>query len=131
MPCMILFETDPLYARRPAAIAAAAAFIAIDELVFLTSGAFTSGAATTILLVRTGRAAGEFEGSEEVRDFVLSAAAMLSGWFVGRLDVDLTTLARSWAMPVETKLMVRNSAQNDRYEIFFKFFKMYTPKIIY
>ena len=76
---MIRVETDPLYARRPVAIAAAAAFIAIDELVFLTSGALISGAGTTSLLVRTGRAVGEFEGSEDVSDLVLSAAARSGG----------------------------------------------------
>jgi len=102
--------------------------MAIDITVFLTNGSLFS-AATTSLLVNVGRIAGEFEGTEEVSDFVLSAvSAGLGGWLIGRLEVDLTIRGRSWDEPVEVKTNVTNSAQNKRYEIFFKLFKTYTPK---
>ena len=77
----------------------------------------------------TGRAEGTFEGIEEVSDFVLSVVVDgIGGWFVGRLEIDFTIRCRSWAEPDETKTKPMKSAQNDRYEIFFKFFKTYTPK---
>lgn len=82
--------------------------------------------------VRTGRVDGAFEGTEEVRDLVLSVVtAAAGGWFVGRLEIDFTTRCLSWAAPVETKTKLINNAQNDRYEIFFKLFKTYTPKFFF
>jgi hypothetical protein len=94
-------------------------------LVFLTNGSlFSTG--TMSLFVSVGRAVGAFEGIEEVSDFVLSAAsAAVGGWFMGRLEIDLVTRGLSCAKPVEVKTNVINNAQNDRYEIFFKFFKTY------
>ena len=79
--------------------------------------------------VRTGRVVGAFEGTEEVKDFVLSVVtAAAGGWFIGRLEIDFTTRCLSCAAPVETKTKLINNAQNDRYEIFFKLFKTCTPK---
>jgi hypothetical protein len=107
---------------------AAAACIAIDIEVFLTSGSLFS-AGTTSLLVSVGRAVGAFEGTEEESDFVLSVvSAGPGGWLIGRLEVDLTIRGRSCDEPVELKTKVTKSAQNKRYEIFFKLFKTYTPK---
>ena len=128
MPCLSRFEATGLYARRPAESDAAAAFIAIDIEVFFTNGSLFS-AGTTSLLVSVGRIAGAFEGTEEVSDFVLSCvSAGLGGWLIGRLEIDLTIRGRSWDEPVEVKTKVTNTAQNKRYEIFFKLFKTYTPK---
>ena len=73
--------------------------------------------------MRTGRFEELFEGNEELSDFVLSVGDALGGWFVGRLEMDFTSRCRSWAVPVGTKTILINNAQNDRYEIFFKFFK--------
>jgi hypothetical protein len=43
------------------------------------------------VLVKIGRVAGAFEGSEEVKDFVLSVVtAAVGGWFVGRLEIVFT-----------------------------------------
>jgi hypothetical protein len=120
---MIDDETDPLYTSRPAAIEAAAAFIAIDETVFFTRG-LLSAAGTTIWLTRAGRVTGAFEGVEETSDFVLSVVTgVVKGWFVGLLAVVFTSRWRSWADAVEPKTKLMNNAINDRYEIFFKFFK--------
>jgi len=70
MPCISRFEASGLYASRPAESEAEAAFIAVDIDVFFTSGSlFSTG---TSLSVSVGRAAGAFEGTEEVSDFVLS-----------------------------------------------------------
>ena len=74
MPCISRFEEAELYARRPADSDEAAAFIAIDIEVFFTNGSLFS-AGTTSLLVSVGRIAGAFEGTEEVRDFVLSCVS--------------------------------------------------------
>jgi hypothetical protein len=93
-------------------------------LVFFTSDSLTSGFTTMSSLVSVGRTEGAFEGIEEVRDFVLSVGAVgIGGWLIGRLEIDLTSLGLSWARPVTAKKEHTNSAQNDRYEIFFKFFK--------
>jgi hypothetical protein len=123
-----MFDASVLYASRPAWSEAAAAFIAIDIEVFLTSGSLFSAWGTTSLVVSVGDV-GAFEGSEEESDFVLSAvSAGLGGWLMGRLEVDLTIRGRSCDEPVELKAKVTNSAQTKRYEIFFKLFKTYTPK---
>ncbi len=43
------------------------------------------------MLVRTGRVEGAFEGTEEVKDLVLSVVtAEVGGWFVGRLEIVFT-----------------------------------------
>jgi len=82
--------------------------------------------------VSVGRAAGVFEGVEELSDFVLSVVTEgMGGWFIGRLETDLMTRCLSWAVPAETKTKPTNNTHDDRYEIFFKFFKTYTPKIIF
>ena len=95
MPRRICIEAELLYANRPAAIEEEAACIAPIEAVFLTSGALFSGM-TTSWFVRTGRLTGVFEGTEEVSDFVLSVVAEgIGGWFVGRLEMVLTTRCRS------------------------------------
>ena len=125
---MSKFDATGLYARRPADSDAAAAFIAIDIDVFFINGSLFS-AGTTNWLVSVGRAAGAFEGTEEESDFVLSCvSAGLGGWLIGRLEVDLIIRGRSWEEAVELKTKVTNSAQDKRYEIFFKLFKTYTPK---
>ena len=94
------------------------------------SGFLISAVGTTISLVRTGRVLGAFEAIEEERGFVLSVVDVATGgWFVGRLEIVFTTRCLSWAAPVGAKTKLMNNAQNDRYEIFFKFFKTYTPKI--
>lgn len=123
MPRMISEEASELYASRPAESDAAAAFIADDMLVFFTKDSlFSTG--TTSLFVRLGRVVGAFEGIEEVSDFVLSvASAAVGGWLMGRLEIDLVIRGLSCARPAVAKTKVNNSAQNDRYEIFFKFFK--------
>jgi hypothetical protein len=91
-----------------------------------------SAGTTTSLFVRTGWVDGAFDGVEEESDFVLSAAAAVTGgWLVGRLDIVFTNPCRSWAAPAVTKTKLINNAQNDRYEIFFKFFKTYTPNFFF
>ena len=128
---MSKFDATGLYARRPAESDAAAAFMAIDIEVFFTNGSLFS-AGTTSLLVNIGRGAGAFDGTEEVSDFVLSCvSAGLGGWLIGRLEIDLIIRGRSCEKAVELKTKVTNSAQNKRYEIFFKLFKTYTPKFFY
>ncbi|PYT01838.1 MAG: hypothetical protein DMF63_03100 [Acidobacteria bacterium] len=100
----------------------------MDIDVFLTNEAlFCAG--TTSWLIRVGRVVGAFTGSEEVSDFVLSiVSAALGGWFRGLLEVDFTIRGLSWAEVAAAKTKLINSAQTDRYEIFFKLFKTYTPK---
>jgi hypothetical protein len=84
------------------------------------------------VLVSIGRVAGAFEGIEEVKDLVLSVVtAAVGGWFVGRLEIVFTIRCLSCAAPLETKTKLINNAQNDRYEIFFKFFKTDTPKFFF
>jgi hypothetical protein len=46
--------------------------MAIEETVFFTSVCLFSAGGTTSVLVNIGRVAGAFEGSEEVKDLVLS-----------------------------------------------------------
>ena len=80
----------------------------------------------------TGRLVEAFEGIEEERCFVLWVVfAGKTGWLVGRLETVLTTLCLSWAEIAGTKTILRNNAQNDRYEIFFKLIKTCTPKFFY
>jgi hypothetical protein len=71
---MRMFDATGVYASRPAWSEAAAAFIAMDIEVFLTSGSLFS-AGTTRVLVNVGRDVGAFEGIEEESDFVLSAVS--------------------------------------------------------
>ncbi|HMJ08033.1 MAG TPA: hypothetical protein VK468_03450, partial [Pyrinomonadaceae bacterium] len=71
-----------------------------------------------------------FSGVEDERDLVLSVGVVLAegGSLIGRLEIVFTILWRSCADPIETKPKLIKNAQTDRYEIFFKLFKTYTPK---
>jgi len=76
---------------------AAIAFSGLDEPVFLISDGASTGFATTILFVRTGRETGELRGVEDERDLVLSFVSVLdaSGSFVGRLEMVFINLCLS------------------------------------
>ena len=83
-----------------------------------------------MLFVRMGLLTGEFEGVEEERVCTLFAGSWLipGGWFSGWLDIDLTTLGRSWAEVVSTPAInIKSNSNANRYEIFFKLFKTSTP----
>jgi hypothetical protein len=73
--------------------------------------------------VSVGRWFGALSGLEEVNGLVRSVCGAV-GWFIGLLDIGLTTRSRSWAA-ADTVKKSRNNGQTDRYEIFFNIFKTY------
>jgi hypothetical protein len=69
-----------------------------------------------------GRLSAVLETGEEAV-FSVCVGRVAGGWLIGRLDIVLMTRGRSWAEAAVTKAVETKKAQNDRYEIFFKFFK--------
>jgi hypothetical protein len=101
-------------------------FIGLEDPVFLTSGCGVSVFATSIVLVRAGRAVEVFIGAEEERDFVLSieGCEAAGGWFIGRLDVCFITPGLSCA---DAPMAITAKKTKDKSVFFFKFFKTSTP----
>jgi len=95
---------------------------AIDEPVFLTSGASTvSGFTTIILFMRTGR--------DEARGLTAAGSAV-GGKFVGLLDDVLTTLSRICADASPVKHTAATTRHTERNILFFTAIKLKTPIIL-